>query len=331
MIYRLILIALTGWGSLIAQNVVFTGALSGQARDSSGAVVRGASVLLRSLETGVKQSDKTNDNGLYRFPALTPGTYSITVSLDGFRDVQGLVQVLVGNTTLQDFKLQVGAGRETVEVSATTPLLRPAESSSSTVMERSFIDELPLNGRRYTNFTLLTPNTNPDGDTGLVSLAGQQGGEDSGYANGNGSNAFTVDGTNATSNYFADIVGRYRIPYLYGENAILEFQVAISPYSAIYGGGLGFINAVTRSGSNAFHGSAFYYNRNSATGANDSLSNASGFPKPQDALQQFGAGLGGPILRNRLWFFLDYEQQRENDPISIINPALAAVSVGPAG
>jgi hypothetical protein len=189
----------------------------------------------------------------------------------------------------------VGAGADTVKVIGTTPLLRPEESSASTVIERSLIEELPLNGRKYTDFMVLTPNTSYDGDTGLVSTAGQQGGEDSGYANGNGSSAFTVDGSNATSNYFADIVGRYRIPYLYGEDAIQEFQVSVSPYTAIYGGGAGFVNAVTRSGSNAFHGSAFYYNRNSATGANDSLDKAAGNPKPEDALQQFGAGLGGPI------------------------------------
>jgi hypothetical protein len=310
---------------LTAQNVVLTGALSGRATDESGAVLPGASVVAQNLQTSVKQSAETNYTGFYRFPTLTPGSYSITASLKGFRDVQGLVQVRVGNTTLQDITLLVGTGRDTVKVSATAPLLRPAESSLSTVMDRSFIEELPLNGRRYTDFTLLTPNTSPDGDTGLVSIAGQQGGEDSGYANGNGSNVFTVDGTNATSNYFADILGRYRIPYLYGENAIQEFQVAVSPYSAIYGGGSSFINAVTQSGSNAFHGSTFYYNRNSATEANDTLSKASGFPKPQDALQQFGAGLGGPLWRNRLWFFVDYEQQMENDPISVINPAFTAV------
>jgi|CZKS01.1.fsa_nt_gi hypothetical protein len=309
---------------LTAQNVVLTGALSGRATDESGAVLPGASVVAQNLQTGVKQSAETNYTGLYRFPALPPGSYSVSVSLKGFRDVQGLVQVRVGNTTLQDITLLVGAGNDTVKVSATAPLLRPAESSLSTVMDRSLIEALPLNGRRYTDFTLLTPNTNPDGDTGLVSIAGQQGGEDSGYANGNGSNVFTVDGTNATSNYFADILGRYRIPYLYGENAIQEFQVAVSPYSAIYGGGSSFINAVTQSGSAVVHGSAFYYNRNSATAANDALSKASGFPKPQDALQQFGAGLGGPLSRNRLWFFVDYEQQMENDPISVINPAFTA-------
>ena len=140
---------------------------------------------------------------------------------------------------------------------------------------------------------VLTPNTSYDGDTGLVSIAGQQGGEDSGYANGNGSNAFTVDGSNATNNYFADIVGRNRIPYLYGEDSIEEFQVAVSPYTAIYGGGAGFVNAVTRSGSNAFHGSVFYYNRNSAIGANDALDKAAGNPKPEDALA---------TIRRRSWW-----------------------------
>jgi hypothetical protein len=316
------------WAScvlLTAQNVVLTGALGGRVTDSSGAIVPGASVVVRNLATGVKQSAAANHAGLYRFPVLMPGAYSITASLKGFRDAQALVRVLVGNATLQDIKLQVGASADTVRVAGTTPLLRPEESSASTVMERALIEELPLNGRRYTDFTVLTPNTSYDGDTGLVSIAGQQGGEDSGYANGNGSSAFTVDGSNATSNYFADIEGRYRIPYLYGENAIQEFQVAISPYSAIYGGGAGFVNAVTRSGGNAFHGSGFYYNRNSATGANDALDKASGFAKPQDALQQFGAGLGGPIRHDRLWFFVDYEQQLQNNPISVINTAIAQV------
>ncbi len=309
--------------SLTAQNVVLTGSLSGRVTDQSGAVVPGASVIVENLETGVKKSAETNHAGLYRFPVLMPGSYSIRASFKGFRDVQVLVRVLVGNTTSQDIKLQVGASADTVKIIGTTPLLRLEESSATTVLERSFMEELPLNGRKYTDFITLTPNTSYDGDTGLVSIAGQQGGEDSGYANGNGSDAFTVDGSNATNNYFADIIGRYRIPYLYGEDAVQEFQVSVSPYSAVYGGGAGFVNTVTRSGSNAFHGSAFYYNRNSATGANDALDKANGFPKPLDILQQFGAGVGGPIVRNRLWFFVDYEQQLRNDPISVINSALA--------
>jgi hypothetical protein len=309
--------------SSAAQNVVLTGAVSGRITDATSAVIPNAKLVLRNLDTGVEQSSQTNHAGIYFFPVLMPGSYSITASMSGFHDAEALVRVLVGNTTEQDIKLRAGAGAESVRVVGTMPLLRPTESSSSTVLERSLIDELPLNGRKYTDFMMLTPNTSYDGDTGLVSIAGQQGGEDSGYANGNGSSAFTVDGTNATNNYFADIVGRNRIPYLYGEDSIEEFQVAVSPYSAVYGGGAGFVNAVTRSGSNAFHGSAFYYNRNSATGADDALDKSVGIPKPLDALQQFGAGVGGPIVRSRLWFFMDYEQQLRNWPISVINQALA--------
>ncbi len=317
------LVAVATCTLLSGQTEILRGALSGRITDQSGAVVRGAAVRVRNLATGVEQSARTNHAGLYQFPAVMPGTYSVATSLNGFRDVEVLVRVLVGHTTLQDVELRVGASADTVRVSGTGPMLRPAESSASTVTDGAFYDELPLNGRRYTDFTTLTPNTSYDGDTGLVSMAGQQGGEDSGYANGNGSNVFTVDGTNATNNYFADILGRYRIPYLYGEEAIQEFQVSISPYSAAYGGGASFVNAVTRSGSNTFHGSAFYYNRNSATGANDALDKAAGFPKPLDALQQFGGGVGGPVLRSRLWFFVDYEQQLRNNPIPVINSALA--------
>ena len=318
-----VLLILANCAFLTAQNVVLTGALGGRVTDLSGAVLPGALVVVRNLATGVEQTSTTNHTGLYRFPAVMPGSYSITAGVKGFRDVQVLVRVLVGNTTSQDIKLQVGASTDTVKVIGTTPLLRPEESSATTLLERSFIEDLPLNGRKYTDFATLSPNTSYDGDTGLVSIAGQQGGEDSGYANGNGSNAFTVDGNNATNSFFADIIGRYRIPYLYGEDAIEEFQVSVSPYSAIYGGGAGFVNAVTRSGGNAFHGSVFYYNRNSATGANDALDKAVGNPKPEDSLQQFGAGLGGPIVRNRLWFFADYEQQLRNNPIPVINSALA--------
>src|SRR5579863_2972515 len=308
---------------LPAQNVVLTGGLSGRVTDQSGAVVAGASLTVQNLQTGVSQSAETNHTGLYRFPVLTPGFYSIAATRKGFRDAQALVRVQVGNTTSLDVKLQVGASGDAIKVTGSTPLLRPEEASASTVLDRSFTQDLPLNGRKYTDFMVLTPNTSYDGDTGLVSVAGQQGGEDSGYANGNGSNAFTVDGSNATNNYFADIVGRNRIPYLYGEDAIEEFQVSVSPYSAVYGGGAGFVNAVTRSGSNTFHGSAFYYNRNSVFGANDALDKAAGNPKPEDALQQFGAGVGGPIIHNRLWFFVDYEQQLRNNPISVINTTLA--------
>lgn len=319
----IVMTVVAGCVLLTAQNVVLTGSVGGRISDQSGAIVPGASVVLRNLATGVEKSASTNRAGLYRFPVVTPGAYSVTARFKGFRDVQGLIQVRVGNSTSRDITLLVTTGGDTVKVVGETSPVRADDSSTSTVIDRSLIQDLPLNGRKYTNFMTLTPNTSYDGDTGLVSVAGQQGGEDSGYANGNGSTYFSVDGSNATNNYFSDIVGRNRIPYLFGEDSIQEFQVAVSPYNAIYGGGAGFVNAITRSGGDAFHGSAFYYNRNSVFQANDALDKAAGNPKPEDDLQQFGAAVGGPILRNRLWFFADYEQQLHNNPIAVINPALA--------
>ena len=259
-------------------------------------MVPGASVVIRHLATGLQQSLVTNQLGLYRMQVLRPGVYTVRAHLAGFRDIEAQVEVLVDSTTARDFSLQVGpANLDTVVLTGQGPLLRPTESSANTVLNRSLIAELPINGRKYTDYSVLTPNTSYDGDTGLANIAGQQGGEDSGYANGNGSRKVTVAGTNATSNYFADIIGRYRIPYLYGEDSIQEFQVSVSPYSAVYGGGAGFVNAITRSRGNAFHGSAFYYNRNSATGANEALNKGASMPKHEDSLQQFGAGVGGPI------------------------------------
>jgi hypothetical protein len=189
------------------------------------------------------------------------------------------------------------------------------------------LDGLPLSGRRFLDFALLVPNTSPDGQQGLVTFAGEEGGQDTGYANANGTNSFTVDGASATSNYFGAARGGERVPYVFGENTIEEFQVAVSPYRAEYGGAAtGFVNVVTRSGSDGLHGNAFYYNRNSGTGANDAVDKAAGIPRPVNVLQQFGGSLGGPIVSHHTWFFADYEQQKQKNPISVVNPAFADLS-----
>ncbi|HYA62786.1 MAG TPA: hypothetical protein VED66_06255, partial [Candidatus Sulfotelmatobacter sp.] len=120
--------------------------------------------------------------------------------------------------------------------------------------------------------------------------------------------------------YFGNARGGERVPYIFGENSIQEFQVAVSPYISSYGGAAtGFLNTVTKSGTDLFHGDAFYFNRNSGTGANSAINKAFGYPRSVDVLQQFGASVGGPILRKRAWFFFDYEQQREKNPILVSN------------
>jgi Carboxypeptidase regulatory-like domain/TonB dependent receptor len=313
---------------LTAQTAITNGSLRGRVVDPSGAVIATARVALTEEATGTISTGMTDHEGSFLFPALKVGLYSLKVTAPGFRtsEVRG-VAVQVGQTSSARISLQAGAITQSVDVTASTPILRSTESTLSTVISRSLVEDLPLSGRRYTDLALLTPNSSPDGQTGLVSFGGEQGGEDTGYANGNGANVFTVDGANATSGYFGNARGGERVPYVFGENSIQEFQVAISPYSAAYGGGAtGFLNTVTKSGSDTFHGNAFYFNRNSGTGANDAVDKAAGIPRPVDVLQQFGGAVGGPTVHQRSWFFFDYEQQREKNPISVINTDYQGVS-----
>ena len=310
-----------------AQSVVTTGVVRGVARDSSGASVPGATVVL--LSGGISQSSTrtTNDAGIFVFPSQPVGAYSLEVTAAGFRkELVEEIHVQVGQPTTVNVSLQPGAGPESITVTGESPLLRTEDSNQSSVVGRELLDDLPLNGRRFLDFALLVPNASPDGQNGLVTFAGEQGGEDTGYANGNGANSFTVDGASATSNYFGNARGGEKVPYIFGENAIDEFQVAVSPYRADYGGAAtGFVNVVTRSGSDAVHGNAFYYNRNSGTGANDAIDKEYGFSRPVDILQQFGGSVGGPIVSHRAWYFVDYEQQRRKNPITAVNPGFTGL------
>jgi hypothetical protein len=312
----------------MAQTAVNSGLIRGGAVDSSGAVIPGATITLISRTTGTAVTRNSNSAGMFVFPAQPVGSYSMEVRASGFHtQVVDPVDVQVGQATSVTVRLQPGAASESITVSGESPLLRPEESDLSSVVNREMLDDLPLSGRRFLDFSLLVPNASPDGQQGLVTFAGEEGGQDTGYANANGTNSFTVDGANATSNYFGAARGGERVPYVFGENAIEEFQVAVSPYRAEYGGAAtGFVNAVTRSGSDGIHGGAFYYNRNSGTGANDAVDKAAGIPRPVDILQQFGGSLAGPVVPRHAWLFGDYEQQRQKNPISVVNPAFADVS-----
>src|SRR5258707_8035650 len=233
----------------VSQSVVTTGTVRGVARDSSGALVPGATVVLLALSTGQSSSRGTNDAGVFLFPSEPVGTYGLEVSAPGFRKevVEG-IQVQVGQPTTVNINLQPGAGAESITVNGESPLLRTEDSNQSSVVNRELLDGLPLNGRRFLDFALLVPNSSPDGQSGLVSFAGEQGGEDTGYANANGTNSFSVDGASATSNYFGNARGGEKVPYIFGENAIEEFQVAVTPYRSDYGGGgRRFFDVVSRS------------------------------------------------------------------------------------
>ena len=308
---------------LFAQSAISRGTISGTVTDPSGAALAGASVAAKNEATGLTLRTTTNRSGFYSFPSLSVGDYDISVSHKAFKttDVNDIV-LQVGQTMQVNATLQVGEVNQRVIVTGQTPLLRTSEPTVGSVVNSTMIQNLPLSGRRYTDFVLLTPNTSADGQFGLVSIGGQQGGGDSGYANGNGANSYTVDGAQFTSSFFGGARGRTRVPYVYGEQSIKEFQVSDNPYNAAYGGaGSGFVNTVTKSGTDHIHGNLFYYNRNSGVGnANDAIDKAAGLPRPLDILQQFGADIGGPIKKQKAWYYFDYEQQRRKFPISVINP-----------
>src|SRR5882672_2643755 len=296
-----------------AQAAIASGSVRGIVADNSGAVVAGASVVLTSRAHHGSQRSVSNSAGIFVFLSQPVGLYTIEVSAPGFRkEIVEPVLVQVGEITSVNSRLQPGSGSESVTVTGESPLLQTENSNMSSVIDRDLLGGLPLSGRRFLDLALLVPNASPDGEQGLVSFAGEQGGQDTGYANANGANSFTVDGASATSNYFGAARGGERVPYVFGENAIQEFQVAQSPYRAEYGGaGTGFVNVVTQSGSDSLHGNAFYYNRNSGTGANDAVNKANSIARPVNVPQQFGGAIGGAIVPKRAWYFVDYDQQRQ--------------------
>lgn len=324
----LLIMVLAGVSPVSAQTTVTAGIIRGLVTDDSGAVIPDATAILIASNTDQSVARNTNNAGIFVFPSQPVGLYGLEIFAAGFRKQRvNEIHVEIGQTTTVKVRLRPGAGNESVTVTGESPLLRTEDSNLSSVVDRDSLESLPLNGRRFLDFALLVPNASPDGQNGLVSFAGEQGGEDTGYANANGANSFTVDGASATSNYFGNARGGEKVPYVFGENAIEEFQVAVSPYRAEYGGAAsGFVNVVTRSGSDTLHGSGFYYNRNSGTGANDAIDKENGYPRPVDILQQFGGSLGGSLIPHRAWFFADYEQQRQKNPITAINSAYKGLS-----
>src|SRR3984893_7522592 len=169
-----------------AQTIVNAGTVRGVVSDKSGAVVREAAVVLLSRSTGQQEARTTNGAGIFVFPSEAVGAYTLEVSAAGFRQaiVEG-VYVQVGQPTAVNVQLQPGASEESITVSGESPLLRAEDSDQSSVVDRELLEGLPLNGRRFLDFALLVPNATPDGQNGLVSFAGEQGGQDTGYANVN--------------------------------------------------------------------------------------------------------------------------------------------------
>src|SRR5262245_19414814 len=188
--------------AVAGQNKISGGAIIGRILDPSAAAVGAARVTVINNETGLQFQTVTSSDGLYNFPLLRVGVYTLRVYSTGFKsiEVRG-VSVEIAQTATTDIQLELGTFSQLVVVEAAALSVRPSDSSVTTVVSRDFIEDLPLSGRRYTDFVLLAPNVVADGDSGHVSIGGQQGSSQSGYHNGNGANSFTVDGANSTSGF----------------------------------------------------------------------------------------------------------------------------------
>ncbi|HTS26268.1 MAG TPA: TonB-dependent receptor [Bryobacteraceae bacterium] len=290
-----------------------TAEVLGTVRDHSGAVVPKVALTLRNVETGIEGKTTADENGNYTFSNVKIGTYEVTAEAKGFsKEVASKVVVNVGARQRVDFTLQVGAVSETVEVSGAAATLETDSSEHGQVVASSAIVELPLNGRNYADLALLSANVVKSPIAVSFSPSGTPR-EGSFNVNGMRStyNNFLLDGLDnnsyGTSNqsYSSQVVQA-------SPDAVAEFKVITSNYSAEYGRvGGAIINAVLKSGTNQLHGTAYEFLRNTDLNATGFLFSPAVFVKPTLQRNQFGATVGGPFIKNRLFFFGDYEGFRQ--------------------
>ena len=320
--FAVMLMALLVFSSdLLAQSTT-DGAIGGVVTDPSGAIVPGANVTARNLGTGGTVTATTDSIGWYLVRHLQPGTYSLEISAKGFAGYKATsITVEVGRVTSVDATLGVQAQAETVVATAEAPVIVTDRADFSTNINSTTIENLPINGRRWSFFALGTPGATPDGGFGLVSFRGI-----SGLLNNN-----TVDGADNNQAFFSEERGRTRISYSTSEASVQEFQINTSNYSAEYGRAAGgVVNAVTKSGSNQIHGDAFWYLRSTDFGAinpfQKHLVNGTLVPfLPEDKRHQFGGGIGGAIIKDKLFWFFSADQQLRPFPAVANSGTLGAI------
>lgn len=308
-LYVFVLCAALSSLTLYGQVAAGLGGLTGIVTDASGSTVPGAEVHVDNERLGIHRKIVTGSGGVFNAPALVPSAnYQVTINAKGFAPFQNLnITVLVGQDVNVRAALEVQGSVTRIDVEA-GPIAEEKVEVSQNVTQAQ-IDNLPINGRRVDSFVLLTPTVVPDGTFGLLSFRGISGG-----------NTFMTDGNDTTETFYGENAGRTRIPTQISQDAVQEFQVLSSAYSAEYGRATGgVVNTVTRSGSNTLAGTAFWFFRNRTLDARDPFS----LINPSEARHQFGGSLGGPIVKDRLFFFLNTEEQRRDFPLvsSIINPA----------
>ena len=317
--------------SASAQAVIATAQLNGTVRDASGAVIANAAVTLRNLDTNRTYMATSDSSGYYVIPNLLPGPYELSASFTGFEKfTQSGLRLTVGQSATVDVPLAVAGRREAVEVTVETPPIESSRTELSSVIANEQIANLPISGRLFTDFALLTPNvstgrtsvgsTITEFEVTRVSFAGMR----------DLSNNVTVDG----ADHINTATGSQRATP--PQESVQEFRVVNNSFGAEYGRALGgIVNIVTKSGTNTFHGSVYDYFQNNAMNARSLIQPE---PQPNTLRQnQFGATIGGPIKKDKTFFFANYEGQRRGESptypsilinnIGIINASKAALGI----
>ncbi len=307
------------------------GSIVGTVRDPSGAAVVGVRVESHNQDTNEKQQAITNNEGYYEFPLLPAGRYRLEAEAAGFGRIRGAVfELFTGTRPRIDLQLEVGATSQTVDVTATAPQINTTSTDLGAVMTRARTDELPLNGRNFQELVGLQAGVVNSPASG----AGGRGGISFHGSSALGTN-FLLDGVDMS---FGEVNGAAGFQSAGGGSVLIntvsveaveEFKSSASAVSAEYGrAGGGVVNITTRSGTNTFHGTLFEFFRNDKLNANDFFSNKAGLVRPPLRWNQFGGNLGGPIRRDRLFFFFNYEgaqvKRRSQVNGNVATPALLA-------
>jgi Carboxypeptidase regulatory-like domain/TonB dependent receptor-like, beta-barrel len=294
-------------GRLYAQGS--TGSILGTVTDTSGAVVPNATVQVKNLGTGQTQQSPTDNAGRYTIANLPIGNYDVQATATGFQTlVRAGITLTVGSQTVVDFSLTVGQAQQTVTVEGQVSQVDTVSSTVSSLVEQKQINDLPLNGRNFTDLVALAPGVSAGpgvGNGGFNLLYGLE-------------NNFSVSGARSEGQAYlldnVDIQGFWNhgsgsgvMGTTLGVEAIAEFSVLTNTYSAQFGGNGAVVNSVSKSGTNAFHGSAYEYLRNSALDARNFFDPSK---KPAFRQNQFGGSLGGPIVKDKLFFFVNDEELR---------------------
>ncbi len=303
----LLLVSTLMWASI-------TGSISGVVTDSSGAVVAGAQVVAIDTQTGVRTAVTTDAKGFYSLPTLSVGTYDLEITQVGFKTFRKTGLVIDANSALRaDVSLVVGTASEKIEVTTDTVHVETESTQMGEVITGKTMTAVPLNGRAFTDLLALQPGVSPytSSDTGMAGINDRpvDGGLNSGSQSVNGqreaSNGFMVNGSNVEE---GKTMGAAIIPNL---DSISEFRIITNNFDAEYGNySGGQINVVTKSGSNSFHGSGFEFLRNTALDAKNYFAQP-GDKTPVYRQNQFGGTFGGPLIKNKTFFFIDYQATRQ--------------------